>query len=258
MARKKKVRAKTARADTLRILVNRLARKDDAIALLRTAANVHNRLLFVNVALASATELHLQDLPKCADLFAELVRWITRNPCASILSDAVNIFQGERQRNRKLHRFLVDRLGLCRSTGQSWLQSLPKYSLDRLSRPYPPLGYCVSESPEIADKWEHFLLRDPQPDPRQPRRPIHSLDADALQLEVPGDESCVIVDADDGSTVAVVLRGIMQEGDQVQTELLSWAVETIQNGIAGRRSIRVSITYKYFQTMALIVVTFHC
>ena len=66
-----------------------------------------------------------------------------------------------------------------------------------------------------------------------------------------------IVDADDGSIIAVVLRGIMQEEDQVQTEFLSWAVETIQNGIAGRRSIRVSTTYKYVHT-TLIVMTSLC
>ncbi len=247
MARKKSARAKAARTDTLRTLVNRLVQKDEAIVLLRTAANVHNRLLFLNVALALATEQRLHDLPKCDDLFAEIVRWITRNPCPSILRDAVTTFQDERHRNRKLHRFLVDRLGLNRSNGHSWLQNLPKHSLDRLSCPYPPLGQCVSESPEITDKWEQFLLRDPQPDRRQARRPIHPLDAGALQLEVPGDESCVIVDVNDGSIVAVVLRGIMQEEDQVQTEFLSWAVETIQNGIAGRRSIRVSTTYKCVQ-----------
>ena len=33
---------------------------------------------------------------------------------------------------------------------------------------------------------------------------------------------------------------IVQEDDELQKEFLSWAVETIQNGIAGRRSIRVS------------------
>ena len=54
------------------------------------------------------------------------------------------------------------------------------------------------------------------------------------------DESCAIYDSSDGSIVAVVLRGVMGEGDELQREFLSWAVETIQNGIVGRRSIRVS------------------
>ena len=160
MARKKSAHAQATQAKSLHTLIHKLAQKDEAVVLLRTAASAHNRLLFVNVALAVATELRLQGLPKCDDLFSAVVRLATHHPhqCLPVLCTAIGAYRDERRRNRKLHRYLVDRLGLNRSRRQAWLQNLPQHSLDRLAHSYPPLGHFVSESPEIAAKWEQRLL----------------------------------------------------------------------------------------------------
>ncbi|KAI1784793.1 hypothetical protein LXA43DRAFT_1100986 [Ganoderma leucocontextum] len=241
MTRTKTSRAKAAQADALGDLVNKLASSPEAVDLLRGAAHPAKRMLFSNFAVTLARHLHLDGLAQREELFSEIVQWIATHPtaCPSTLHEAAVEFQEERALNRKIHRILVSRLGLSRDPGHSWVSSLPKYSLNRLDTPYPPLGHFVSESPEIRQKWEKWILEDPQPDPRKARCAIHDLDPSKLQLTIPIDESCVIIDKKDKSIVAVVLRNMVGEEDDLQSGFISWAVKTVKDGITGRRSIRL-------------------
>lgn len=221
-------------ATTLCTLINRLVSKDDAVTLLCTTANEHNCTLFVNISISLAIQLQLSGLPKRSNLSA-IVRHITDNSsqCPPNICSAVPILQDEHQQNRQLHQFLADRFRLSHSTGQSWVQTLPKHPLERQTHPYPLFSYFASESQEIRDKWGQRLLQDPQQDRWQPWCLIHDLQPSKLLCKVPSDERCVLIDSGDRSIITVMLRGVMQEDNELQAGFLAWAVEMIQNGIAG-------------------------
>ncbi|KAI0349787.1 hypothetical protein OH77DRAFT_1577594 [Trametes cingulata] len=104
------------------------------------------------------------------------------------------------------------------------------------------MGEHVVESDEIDKLWRKHTEEGPRADKRQPRRPLHRLDPARLTLSVGPEESCVLVDADDGSIIGVVLRGLAGESEGTDG-FLSWARDTIKDGIIGRRSIRVSCDF---------------
>lgn len=147
--------------------------------------------------------------------------------------------------HKHLRRFLLERLGLLPGATSSLVDSLPTFKVHPLSDEegvYPPYQCHISESSKITNLWHKKLCKDPLPDPRHGRRPIHALDPNRIALVVKPEESCKIVDATTGELIAIVLRGISGEEDDPREGLsfLEWAVKAVDDGLTGRRNIRVS------------------
>lgn len=238
-----------ARAALLPRLIKIIANDPALLTLLAQAATLQHRELLLASLRAVMTawpddmeNTYPDTMESNNALFSALIDWISNHRTESQLVEAVTTYQRERDLNPKIHRFVVERLGLDRASGRAWVNSLPKHHLRRLASPYPPLGEHVVESPEIDSLWRAHFETGPQADTRQARRPLHRLQSEKLTLTVPGEESCVLVDADDGSIIAVVLRGIAgdAEEDGGAQAFLQWAGQTINDGITGRRSVRVS------------------
>ncbi|KAI0353733.1 hypothetical protein OH77DRAFT_585922 [Trametes cingulata] len=228
----------TERTALLRRLSFALNADSQMRTLLAQSASAHARSALVEVLRGLATAWGQDGLfAAMADPFSALIDYISRQRNNSELRDALEQYWAERKLNRKIHRFAVEELGLNRDTARSWVGSLPKHRLHRLATPYPPLAEHVVESDEIDKLWREHIETGPRPDKRQPRRPLHRLDPDRLTLTVGPEEGCVLVDADDGSIIGVVLRGLAGES-QGTDGFLSWARDTIKDGIKGRRSIR--------------------
>ncbi|KAH9890443.1 hypothetical protein C8Q73DRAFT_667332 [Cubamyces lactineus] len=172
------------------------------------------------------------------DLFSDFTDWCSNNRVSDALSSAIVSFRQKRDVNRKLHRYVAARLGLNRTEGKAWLETTQKYYLHRLAdgEAYPPLRHHIVESDVIEDLWKTKLEDEPLKEPRQDRRPLHRLQPERLQLMIAEDEDAILIDADDGSIIAVVMRGVT--GPDCEKEFLGWATAAIKDGILGRRSIR--------------------
>ncbi len=160
---------------------------------------------------------------------------------------AVQKYRKNRDVARWVHWYVVDQLGLGNT---SHVDTLEAVYVHKLRTPYPPKYAHISKSKAITNKWQKRIYIDPQPDRRQKRRPIHQVNKKKLQATIPADKSCRIIDADTGELIAVVLRSVAAKADggakgparpgSDAAGFLDWAASAVEDGIHGRRSIRVS------------------
>ncbi|KAL7277988.1 hypothetical protein ACG7TL_001801 [Trametes sanguinea] len=179
-----------------------------------------------------------QDLAHSPELFSDFVHWTTENRTSAALAAAVAKYRTTRDLNRKIHRYVVARLGLDRTHGRAVAESLPRHYLHRLSTPYPPLNEYVAETDRIQDLWSDHFANRPRPDKRRARQAVHLLNPAQLALTIGPEDSCVLVDADDDSIIAVVMRCAAGENTSESAPFLDWANATIKSGMEDRRSVR--------------------
>ncbi|CDO68133.1 hypothetical protein BN946_scf185003.g5 [Trametes cinnabarina] len=206
--------------------------------LLGQCAIPQSRALFVRALCDLAEKWQRADVAQAPDLFSDFIQWCTENRTAPALMDAIARYHSEREMNRRIHRYVVARLGLDRNHGRVLAASLPKHYVRRLDMPYPPSNYYVAESETIDGLWRHYFATQRQPDERKQRQAPHLLQPEKLVQTVGPGESCVLIDADDDSIVAVILRGASGTEDDSSSGFLDWATTTIKDGLKNRRHIR--------------------
>ena len=98
--------------------------------------------------------------------------------------------------NRSEKRRFIAHIGLDWTAAmlQSFLSQVKVISLARLKKPYPPTYHWMVESDEIDQRWRLHIEERPQPDLREPRCKLFSVDPHRLQYDIPSDESVIIND----------------------------------------------------------------
>ncbi|OSC97349.1 hypothetical protein PYCCODRAFT_1428497 [Trametes coccinea BRFM310] len=164
--------------------------------LLGKCAIPQSRALFVRALCNLAEKWQRGDVAHAPKLFSDFVQWCTENRTTPAMADAIARYHSEWEMNRRIHRYVVARLGLDRNHGRVLAASLPGH--------YAP----------------HLL---------QPKKLVRT---------VGPEESCVLIDADDDSIVAVILRGASGTEDDGYSGFLDWATMTIKDGLKNRHHIR--------------------
>lgn len=132
------------------------------------------------------------------------------------------------------------------NTGTLLYDHLPTYSLPKLTakKAYPPWGVWPCDDEEILEIWDDHIRFGRQHDRRLKRHPPMLIDESALELVIPADQSCVVVDSKTKEIVLIVLR------DFVATKSVrEWLSEVVEVACDTRKCIRVSTGFTYVQTI---------
>lgn len=145
-------------------------------------------------------------------------------------------------RNRR-RNFLVDEK-ITREwknkAGDFILNDIPSYSLPKLKKAFPPRGIWPCDSEDILEIWDEHIRFGKQFDKRLKRHPPMVINEDALQLVIPADQSCVIIDSKTKEIVLIVLRNFV-----ATKSVREWMSEIIAVATDTRKTIRVSVDYSY-------------
>lgn len=120
--------------------------------------------------------------------------------------------------------------------GDFILNDIPSYSLPKLKKAFPPRGVWPCDSEDILDIWDEHIRFGKQHDKRLKRRPPMVIDEDALELVIPADKSCVIIDSKTKEIVLIVLRNFV-----ATKSVREWMSEVITVATDTRKTIRVSV-----------------
>lgn len=199
---------------------------------------------------------HAQDYYECngyqlprEEIYGHIARIAHNNHFEKILTIISKIGQAKK-RKRNMRETILRNSGLnTKSSGLDFFQSrgIPVYRVkyhDTNSQ-YPPHGHHIFESAAIGDEWRMELMEGKMADKRQKRHPMHLLETEKLQLDIPQDQSAVLVDEATGRLVGYVIRDFGSD-----PQLLIWAEKIALRATEWQTSVRVrfffSSTYCIF------------
>ena len=142
---------------------------------------------------------------------------------------------------RQMRKNLLGQMGLSSlESGGQFLEvnGIPIYKVairPRASQ-YPPHNHWVYEQEETGNQWRAHLAEGKMKDKRNRRCPLHFLDPQKLQLDIPAGESAIFVDSTTGKLVGLVLRNVSGGNPQV----LEWATGVALEATEWQKSVRVS------------------
>lgn len=109
-----------------------------------------------------------------------------------------------------------------------WVDPLPPRA------PYPPVGHWIAESKDTFRSWDRYFDNAPRPDKRKARQPVHLIDNKKIQLTVPAELSCLLMDRSTGEMFCAVIRNFCPN-----PAILAWARRSISQAVSERKSSRV-------------------
>lgn len=145
--------------------------------------------------------------------------------------DASHRRQGWRRLAAAIHLYKTPaQLGAFSATlAILWADPLPPKA------PYPPRGEWIAESPATYRSWDRYFDNAPRPDKRKQRQPIHLLDDNKIQLSIPAELSCLLMDRKTGDLFCAIIRNFCPN-----PAILGWARRGISEAVSERKSSRVS------------------
>jgi len=154
-----------------------------------------------------------------------------------VLATIKRRFNHQRQKRKNLLR----EMGLSSPEPTGWFleaNRIPIYKVAVQSQEnqYPPHNHWVYEQEEIGEQWRTHLLEGKMKDKRNHRYPLHLLDSQKLQLDIPANESAIFIDSATGKLVGLVVRNFSGGS----TEVLQWATSVALEATEWQKSVRVS------------------
>lgn len=122
--------------------------------------------------------------------------------------------------------------------GNLIFNNIPTYSLPKLKKAYPPRGVWPCDSGNILDIWDDHIRFGKQHDKRLKRHPPMVIPESNMDLVIPADQSCVVVDSKTKEIVLIVLRNFV-----ATKSVREWLSEVIAVACDTRKCIRVSSTF---------------
>ncbi|PUU76537.1 hypothetical protein B9Z19DRAFT_990265 [Tuber borchii] len=149
----------------------------------------------------------------------------------------------KKNHQRQIRKNLLKELGLSSpATGDQFSagNNIPIYEVAIQSQEcqYPPHHHWIYEQEDIGNQWRSHLVDGKMKDKRNPRYPLHLLDPQKLQLDIPANESAIIIDSTTGVLVGLVLRNF-SGGNR---EVLEWATGVALEATEWQKSVRVNNT----------------
>lgn len=188
-----------------------------------------------------------------ANIHSDLIGFVKNktNPDRLPLQKAVERFSDIKNRRKRLKRGLIYHLGLNLNPNEreNFLLSIETIEVQKLATHYPPKNHWVYESKLIHGLWFARTQLEKQPDKRLKRHPMHLLDTDKLQIDVPGGKSAIFIDAASGEIVAVVIRNWVP----LYNGLVQWVDEIVVDDCKRKKSARVSFISHNSWNFPLIV-----
>lgn len=174
------------------------------------------------------------------EIYGHIARVAHTNQMTKILAILDRIGQAKKKR-RNMRESILRNSGLdMKSGGLDFFHSrgIPVYHLTfhDIKSQYPPHGHHIYESPEIGNEWRAELMEGKMTDKRQKRHPMHLLEPQKLQLDIPQDQDAVLIDKDTGRLIGYVIRNFGSD-----TRLLTWAKEIALRATDWQVSVRVCL-----------------